>query len=99
MRILTHCIDKVVGVVKVVYCGEGETFKERVADMKNLVETRELQNALLYDIRHQIFPAGSPVGSPLPSIKSDNWTGFLSYTEMPENDSPAFYHAMCPCMN
>ena len=28
MRILTHCIDKVVGVVKVVYCGESETFKE-----------------------------------------------------------------------
>lgn len=49
MRILTHCIDKMVGVVKVVYCCEGETFKERVADMKNLVETSELQNALLYD--------------------------------------------------
>ena len=38
-------------------------------------------------------------------VKSDNWTGFLSYTEMPENESPAFilvlshypafYHVIC----
>ena len=54
MRILTHCIDKIVDVVKVVYYGEGETFKERVADMKNFVETRELQNALLYDMPSDI---------------------------------------------
>ena len=40
--------------LEVVYCGEGETFKERVADMKNLVETRELQNTLLYDMPSDI---------------------------------------------
>ena len=35
--------------LELIYYGEGETFEEKAAEMKNSVETHKLQNSLLYE--------------------------------------------------
>jgi hypothetical protein len=35
--------------LEMIYYGEGETFEKRAAEIKNAVETRKLQNSLLYE--------------------------------------------------
>lgn len=35
--------------LEMIYYGEGETFEKKAKEMKNVVETRKLQNSLLYE--------------------------------------------------